>query len=304
MDVDRPGPLYHLLDHRAMGELVQPAVPAPAQEKLARVLGGREVEQGGGHVGASDLGVCALQLGNQRALRGKRRGRRLDGAVGNAHMHGEQFAVPARGHAGTAADEHLAVGSPAQRDQDAFLGLAGLAQLVDVLPALGVAAAGDVRVRQLVDQGHGRVAGEHRVDIHFLDRAPPVGERAAGNNRQIADLRRGVGPSVDLHESDGHIAAAGAAAAPLLQHRIGLAHPRGRPEVDTQLSACGDHGDQPGRRSSARFSSSTLTPGSPRKFQQLLVVPAPDQRHDGGHRQMTNPRWRRPRRTRSGPARR
>ena len=49
---------------------------------------------------------------------------------------------------------------------------AGVEDLVDVLPALLVARAGDVRVRELVDQGDLRLPGEDRVDVHLLELAP------------------------------------------------------------------------------------------------------------------------------------
>ena len=45
----------------------------------------------------------------------------------------------------------------------------GLEDLLDVLPALLVARARDVGVGELVDQGHGRMAGDDRVGVHLLD---------------------------------------------------------------------------------------------------------------------------------------
>ena len=47
---------------------------------------------------------------------------------------------------------------------------AGGQQLLDVLPALGVAGPGDVGVGELVDQRHLRPAGQHRVDVHLGER--------------------------------------------------------------------------------------------------------------------------------------
>src|SRR5204863_8438920 len=43
---------------------------------------------------------------------------------------------------------------------------AGLEQLVDVLPALGVTAAGNVAVGQLVDEDDLGAAGQDGVDVH------------------------------------------------------------------------------------------------------------------------------------------
>jgi len=45
----------------------------------------------------------------------------------------------------------------------------GLEQLLDVLPALLVPRAGDVHVRELVDERDLRTPGEDGVDVHFLE---------------------------------------------------------------------------------------------------------------------------------------
>ena len=45
----------------------------------------------------------------------------------------------------------------------------GPEQVLDVLVALGVAAAGGVGVRQLVDQADGRAPGEDRVEVHLAE---------------------------------------------------------------------------------------------------------------------------------------
>ena len=46
----------------------------------------------------------------------------------------------------------------------------GVEQLLDVLPALLVARARDVRVGVLVDERDRRSAGEDGVDVHLLER--------------------------------------------------------------------------------------------------------------------------------------
>ena len=45
----------------------------------------------------------------------------------------------------------------------------GLEQFLDVLPPLLVAAARDVGVGELVDEGHLGTAGEDGVDVHLLE---------------------------------------------------------------------------------------------------------------------------------------
>ena len=80
---------------------------------------------------------------------------------------------------------------------------AGGEQLLDVLPALGVARAGDVGVGQLVDQQQGRVAGERRVEVELLERRAPVLELPAGQDCSSPSSRRaGLRPAVGLHDAD------------------------------------------------------------------------------------------------------
>ena len=85
---------------------------------------------------------------------------------------------------------------------------AGVEQLVDVLPALGVAAARRVGVGQLVDQRHRRLAGEHGVEVHLLERGAAVLHRAPRDDREVAELARGARPAVGLDVADDHVRAA------------------------------------------------------------------------------------------------
>ena len=55
----------------------------------------------------------------------------------------------------------------------------GLEQLLDVLPALLVPRARDVRVRELVDERDLRPPREHRVDVHLLEHRAAVVDAAA-----------------------------------------------------------------------------------------------------------------------------
>ena len=112
-----------------------------------------------------------------------------------------------------------------------------LEQLVDVLPALLVSRPRRVRVRELVHQDDVRPAGEHRVDVELLQRRAPVLDRFPGDDLEIADLLgRGLA-AVGLDETDDDVLAALAAAAALVQHRVGLPHARSGAEVDAERSA-------------------------------------------------------------------
>ena len=118
-------------------------------------------------------------------------------------------------------------------------GDAGVEQLLDVLPALGVAGAGHVGVRQLVDEGDLRAAGQDGVDVHLGEGrrrgrsasggAPPPGRRACA----AVCSRPWVSTKPTTTSVPRPLRAVG-----LLEHREGLADAGGGAEVDAQLSAC------------------------------------------------------------------
>ena len=114
---------------------------------------------------------------------------------------------------------------------------AGLQQLLDVLPALGVARARDIGVGELVDERHLGPAGQHGVDVHLLERRTAVVERAARDHLQAVDHLRGVPAAVGLDEPHDHVGAALRATVALAEHGVGLAHPGCCAEVDPELSA-------------------------------------------------------------------
>ena len=88
----------------------------------------------------------------------------------------------------------------------------GVEELVDVLPALLVARAGNVRVRELVDERDLGPAREDRVDVHLLERRAAVLDGAAWDDLEVADLLRGPLATVGLDEPDDDVGAAVVAA--------------------------------------------------------------------------------------------
>ena len=64
----------------------------------------------------------------------------------------------------------------------------GLEQLLDVLPALRIARAGDIGVRELVDERDLRPPGEHGVDIQLLEVTVPVAHPPSRHHLESADL--------------------------------------------------------------------------------------------------------------------
>src|SRR5262249_3795466 len=167
---------------------------------------------------------------------------------------------------------------------------AGVEQLLDVVPALGVARAFDVAVRELVDDDDGGAALESRVEVEFPERGAAVIDLALRQYLEPVEERGGVGASVGLDRADDDVNALGALLARREQHPVGLADSCGRPAEDLEAPAAAflllalhareqrvriraivcDHGRQYRSEphfaaSSARLSLSTFTRGSPKK---------------------------------------
>ena len=115
---------------------------------------------------------------------------------------------------------------------------AGLQQFLDVLPALGVARAGHVGVRELVDERDLRLAGEHGVEVHLLEARAAVGDPGAGHDLQaVRAAQRCAGrPWVSTKRHD-HVGAALRPPVALAEHGEGLAHAGGGAEIDPELAA-------------------------------------------------------------------
>jgi hypothetical protein len=109
-------------------------------------------------------------------------------------------------------------------------------QLLHVLPALLVGRAGHVGVRQFVHECDLRLAGEHRGEVHLLERGAAIGQRGPGDHLQAVDQRGGLRAAVCLHEGDDHVGAALGAPVPLAEHRVRLADACRAAEVDPEVT--------------------------------------------------------------------
>jgi hypothetical protein len=115
---------------------------------------------------------------------------------------------------------------------------AGGEEFIDVLPALGVApAAGHVAVRELVDDRHLRASEVDRAEVHLFELPALVGALSPLDDLQAVEHRLGARAPVALGEPHHHIGAPGGPAPCLVEHAVGLADARGRPEADLQSSA-------------------------------------------------------------------
>ena len=114
---------------------------------------------------------------------------------------------------------------------------AGVEQLDDVLPALGVSQAGRIRVRQLVDEDERGTAGERGVEIELAQRGAAIVDHPRREELESFEQRVGLGPPVRLDISDEHVDSVGLLLAHGLEHRVRLADPSGRAEEYLQLSS-------------------------------------------------------------------
>src|SRR5262245_9807985 len=78
-------------------------------------------------------------------------------------------------------------------------------QFYNVFVSLVMFRAGDVRMRQLINDGYLGPAGDDRVDVHFPERDPAVLDLAHGRAFQVADQRFGLGAPVRLHERHDYV---------------------------------------------------------------------------------------------------
>ena len=99
-------------------------------------------------------------------------------------------------------------------------------QLFDILVALGVAAAGDIGVRQLVDQDEAGPPLERSVDVELAQDAIDVDRWLARQDLEALEQRLGLLAAVRLDDADDDVDALLQLGAGRLQHLVGLADPR------------------------------------------------------------------------------
>ena len=114
---------------------------------------------------------------------------------------------------------------------------ARIEQDVNVLPSLGARRAGDVGVRELVDDRHLGPPPQDGVGIHFLEQRPLVLHRPPRHHFEALDQRHRVLPAMRLEIADHDVDALVLQLARLGEHLVGLAHARGVAEEDLQTTA-------------------------------------------------------------------
>ena len=113
---------------------------------------------------------------------------------------------------------------------------AGVAQLLDILPALGMAAARRVGVGQLVYQRHLRVAGQHRVYVEFAEGVGTMLQRAARQDLEGRGQRHGLGAAMGFDDAGHDILAIAQHLRARPQHLEGFAHTRRGTQKDLEAA--------------------------------------------------------------------
>jgi hypothetical protein len=116
-----------------------------------------------------------------------------------------------------------------------------LQHIAYVLVALLVLDAGDIGVRELVDQTELRLAREHRRQVHLLEWFASVKNPSARNDLETLRLGYRLVASVRLQIADRHVAPTVGFSCALLQHPIGLANAGRHTDEDLQASSFVGH---------------------------------------------------------------
>ncbi len=114
---------------------------------------------------------------------------------------------------------------------------AGIEQFHHILPALGVARAGVVGVRQLIDQQQRGAAQQRGIEIELRERDAAMLQPLRRQDLQAFEQRLGFRAAVQLDIADDHVDARGGLLARGFEHGIGLADARRRAEKYLQMTA-------------------------------------------------------------------
>ena len=113
---------------------------------------------------------------------------------------------------------------------------AGVQQLEHILPALAVAAARGVGVRELIDQDERRLPRQRTVEVEFLQDASLVVDCTTGEDGESFREPRRLGAAMSLDHPDHDVHALRLTCSRGLEHGVGLPHARGRAKEQLQLA--------------------------------------------------------------------
>ena len=92
-------------------------------------------------------------------------------------------------------------------------------------------------LRQLVDQADRGPPHDDRVNVHFAEGHTAIFDHARRNGLKVADLVRRLAASVGLNQPDHHIDALRFETVAFPEHRIGLARPGRRAQINLEPSS-------------------------------------------------------------------
>ena len=116
---------------------------------------------------------------------------------------------------------------------------AGGEQVFNVLPALWVARARHVGVRQFIDEDECGLSRQRGIEIKLGQRAALVFDLASGKVFEVGDQRGGFGAAVGFDQADDGVDAGCARGLGCCQHRVGFAYTSRGAEVDAEFAAGG-----------------------------------------------------------------
>jgi len=105
-----------------------------------------------------------------------------------------------------------------------------------VLPALGIAAAFDIGVRQFVHDHDLGMQVQDGLHVHLVELFSLIEELASGNQRQTRDEGLGLRTAVRLDIADLYVHPGIEQLMGLLQHAVGLSHTGAHADVDFEFS--------------------------------------------------------------------
>ncbi|MNG81952.1 hypothetical protein D3C79_406200 [compost metagenome] len=113
---------------------------------------------------------------------------------------------------------------------------AGAEQLLHILPAFLVAAAGGIGVGQLIHHYDGGLAFEQAIQVHLLQSLLAVVMQLAWLDGELVEQRQGLLAPVGLDHADENVDSFPGLFPYRLQHGVGLAYAGGGAEEDLQLA--------------------------------------------------------------------
>src|SRR5205823_1380983 len=110
-------------------------------------------------------------------------------------------------------------------------------QLLRVLPTLGMARAGRIRMRKFVYKHDLRMPGENAINVHLLQLHAAIVDLFPRGDRQSCEQRIRLRAAMSFNIADHQIAPRLQLALCGFQHRVGLANARAHAEENLEASA-------------------------------------------------------------------